>query len=209
MYRAGQERPGTMAAILGLGAAKVDEACARAAEVGVVRAANRNAPGQIVISGEVAAVERACEVARELGARRAIMLEVSGAFHSPLMESAAAGLAEALQGIPVRDGMVPVVANVSAEPLRKGAEIRAALQEQLLGAVRWEESMVRLAALGAQGFVEVGTGTVLRGLLRSLDKSLPSWNVDDPASLQATLDGLAAHAEGARPAAGAENARGA
>jgi [acyl-carrier-protein] S-malonyltransferase len=200
MYRAGQERPGTMAAILGLGPAKVDEACARAAETGIVRAANLNAPGQIVISGEVAAVERACEVARELGARRAIMLEVSGAFHSPLMGSASAGLSEALEGMAVRDALVPVVANVSAEPLRKSSEIRAALQEQLLGAVRWEDSMRRLVELGAQGFIEVGTGTVLRGLLRSLDKGLVSWNVEDPESLQATLDGLAA-AAGTQPTA--------
>lgn len=206
MYRAGLERPGTMAAILGLGPAKVDEACARAAEAGVVRAANLNAPGQIVISGERAAVERACDVARALGARRAIMLEVSGAFHSPLMESAAAGLSEALEGISVRDALVPVVANVSAEPLRSGGEIRAALQEQLLGAVRWEDSMRRLITLGAEGFVEVGSGTVLRGLLRTIDKDIPSWNVEDPDSLQATLDAIAA-AGGATvpPAAGPES----
>jgi [acyl-carrier-protein] S-malonyltransferase len=193
MYRAGLERPGTMAAILGLGPAKVEEACARAAEAGVVRAANLNAPGQIVISGEQ-------------GARRAIMLEVSGAFHSPLMESAAAGLSEALEGISVRDALVPVVANVSAEPLRNGGEIRAALQEQLLGAVRWEDSMRRLIALGAQGFVEVGSGTVLRGLLRSIDKDIPSWNVEDPDSLQTTLGALAADGGAAvRPPAGPES----
>jgi [acyl-carrier-protein] S-malonyltransferase len=202
MYRAGLERPGTMAAILGLGPAKVDEACARAAEAGVVRAANLNAPGQIVISGERPAVERACDIARELGARRAIVLEVSGAFHSPLMGSAAAGLAEALEGVAVRDALVPVVANVSGEPLRKGGEIRAALQEQLLGAVRWEDSMQRLIALGAQGFVEVGTGTVLSGLLRSLDKGIASWNVEDPDSLQATLGALATRVgAGVRPTA--------
>ena len=206
MYRAGLERPGTMAAILGLALAKVEEACARAAEAGGVRAANLNAPGQIVISGERPAVERACEIARELGARRAIVLEVSGAFHSPLMGSAATGLSEALEGVAVHDALVPVVANVSGEPLRKGGEIRAALQEQLLGAVRWEDSMRRLIALGAQGFVEVGTGTVLRGLLRSLDKGIASWNVEDPDSLQATLAALTADARTAvRPAAGPES----
>jgi [acyl-carrier-protein] S-malonyltransferase len=203
MYRAGLERPGTMAAILGLGPVKVEEACARAAEAGVVRAANLNAPGQIVISGERPAVERACEIARELGARRAIVLEVSGAFHSPLMGSAATGLSEALEGVAVHDALVPVVANVSGEPLRKGGEIRAALQEQLLGAVRWEDSMRRLIALGAQGFVEVGTGTVLRGLLRSLDNDIASWNVEDPDSLHATLGALAMDARTAvRPAPG-------
>jgi [acyl-carrier-protein] S-malonyltransferase len=191
MYQAGLERPGTMAAILGLGAAQVEEACQRAAESGVVRAANLNAPGQVVISGERPAVERACEIARGLGARRAIVLEVSGAFHSPLMGSAAEGLQEALAGIEVRDANVPVVVNVSAEPLRTAADLRVALCEQLLGAVRWEDSMRRLVTLGAEAFVEVGTGSVLRGLLRSLDKGLRAWNVEDPDSLQSTLAALA------------------
>ena len=122
-----------------------------------------------------------------MGAKRVIPLEVSGAFHSPLMESAAAGLTEALAAGSVHDALVPVVANVSAEPLRRGADIRAALEAQLLGAVRWEDSMRRLIADGAQGFVEVGTGTVLRGLLRSLDKTVDSWNVEDPDSLESTV----------------------
>lgn len=192
MYRAGLDRPGTMAAILGLDREQIDDACARAETAGVVRAANLNAPGQVVISGERAAVVRACELARGLGARRVIALEVSGAFHSPLMESAAVGLNEALTAVSVHDALVPVVANVSAEPLRRGIDIRSALEAQLLGAVRWEDSMRHLLAAGAEGFVEVGAGTVLRGLLRTLDKSIRSWNVDDPESLQATLSGLAA-----------------
>ena len=191
MYKAGLDRPGTMAAILGLDRAQVEDVCARAASAGIVCAANLNAPGQVVISGERAAVVRACELARTAGAKRVIPLEVSGAFHSPLMESAAAGLTEALEAVSVHDALVPVVANVSAEPLRRGTDIRAALSAQLLGAVRWEDSMRRLVDAGAQGFVEVGTGSVLRGLLRMLDKTILSWNVDDPASLQATLDGVA------------------
>ena len=191
MYRAGLERPGTMAAILGLSRAQVDEACARGAVDGIVCAANLNAPGQVVISGERPAVEHACLVARGLGAKRAIVLEVSGAFHSPLMEPAAAGLTEALAGVSLRDALVPVVANVSAEPLQRAGEIREALERQLLGAVRWEDSMRRLLDLGAEGFVEVGAGTVLRGLLRSLDKSRASWNVEDPDSLQLTLAAVA------------------
>ena len=204
MYQAGLDRPGTMAAILGLEQAQVEDACARAASAGVVVAANLNAPGQVVISGERAAVVRACENARGLGAKRVIPLEVSGAFHSPLMESAAAGLTEALEGLSVHDALVPVVANVSAEPLRRGADIRAALQAQLLSAVRWEESMRRIVASGARGFVELGTGTVLRGLVRSLDKSIPSWNVDDPDSLQATLATLSEGAASPAPAAETE-----
>lgn len=192
MYQAGLDRPGTMAAILGLDRAQVEDVCGRAASAGVVCAANLNAPGQVVISGERAAVVRACELARGAGAKRVIPLEVSGAFHSPLMESAAQGLTEALEAVSVHDALVPVVANVSAEPLRRGGEIRAALSAQLLGAVRWEDSMRRLLDAGATGFIEVGTGTVLRGLLRMVDKSVPSWNVDDPQSLQATLAGLKA-----------------
>jgi len=190
MYKAGLDRPGTMAAILGLDRAQVEDVCARASAAGIVCAANLNGPGQVVISGERAAVVRACELARNSGAKRVIPLEVSGAFHSPLMEAAAQGLTEALEAVSVHDALVPVVANVSAEPLRRGGEIRAALAAQLLGAVRWEESMRRLIDSGAEGFIEVGTGTVLRGLLRMVDKQMPSWNVDDPQSLQATLAGL-------------------
>ena len=207
MYHAGLERPGTMAAILGLTREQVEEACRLGAADGVVCAANLNAPGQIVISGERAAVEHACLVARGLGARRAIVLEVSGAFHSPLMEPAAAGLSEALAGVSMRDARVPLVANVSAEPLQRGGAIREALEKQLLGAVRWEDSMRRLSALGAEGFVEVGAGTVLRGLLRALDKSIPSWNVEDPESLQGTRGALGSSSGPASSAAGAEASR--
>jgi [acyl-carrier-protein] S-malonyltransferase len=199
MYRAGLERPGAMAAILGLELPAVEAACADAAEAGVVVPANLNAPGQVVISGEVAAVDRACEAARSRGARRAIRLEVSGAFHSPLMGSAAAGLAEVLDGTPIGDARCPVVCNVDARPVRRADEIRAALKAQLLGAVRWEDSMRRLGAEGCEGFVELGTGRVLRGLLRSIDREAPSWNVEDPASLEETRAALAA---GATPAGG-------
>jgi len=192
MYRAGIERPGTMAAILGLAAAEVEAACEEAAAAGVVRAANYNAPGQVVISGEVAAVEAACERARARGARRAIRLEVSGAFHSPLMGSAAAGLRTALEATPIRDARCPVVVNVSARPLTRASELREALTAQLLGAVRWEASLEAMLAGGMEGFVEVGTGKVLRGLLRSVSKDAPSWNVEDPASLSATLEALGA-----------------
>jgi [acyl-carrier-protein] S-malonyltransferase len=185
-----------MAAILGLDRAQVEDVCARASAAGIVVGANLNGPSQVVISGERAAVVRACELARSLGAKRVIPLEVSGAFHSPLMESAAAGLSEALAAVSVHDALVPVVANVSAEPVRKGSEIRTALAAQLLGAVRWEDSMRRLIDLGARGFVEVGTGTVLRGLLRMVDKSLASWNVEDPESLEATLAGVASGSPG-------------
>lgn len=192
MYQAGLDRPGAMAAVLGLAPAEVEAACREAADAGVVVAANLNAPGQVVLSGEVAAVERACELARAKGARRAIRLEVSGAFHSPLMGSAARGLAEALDAVSLREARCPVIANVSAAPQRGAEEIRRALSDQLLGAVRWEDSMRAALAQGIEGFVELGSGKVLRGLLRTIAKDAPSWNVEDPESLQATLAALGA-----------------
>ena len=201
MYQAGLDRPGTMAAVLGLADDQVEAVCSEAGQAGVVVPANYNAPGQVVISGEIAAVERACELARARGARRAIRLEVSGAFHSPLMASAGEGLARALEGVSVRDARCPIVANVSAEPVRGAAEIKSVLARQLLGAVRWERSMRYLAAAGAR-FVELGSGAVLRGLLRTLDRELVSWNVEDSATLEGTLAGLGS---GALPAAGRES----
>jgi len=190
MLRAGVERPGTMAAFLGLSRADVDEVCRAASETGIVQAANLNAPGQIVVSGDVAAVERACTLAKAKGAKRAIRLDVSGAFHSPLMASATTGLVEALRATTFRDARCPVVSNVAAEPATRGAAIREALERQLLGAVRWEDSMRRMRESGIEGFVEIGAGRVLRGLLRTIDREIPAWNVEDPDSLAATLGAL-------------------
>jgi [acyl-carrier-protein] S-malonyltransferase len=186
-----------MAAILGLAGAEVEAACAEAAGAGIVRAANFNAPGQVVISGEPAAVEAACERAKARGAKRAIRLEVSGAFHSPLMASAAEGLGTALDATAIHDARFPVVANVSARPVQRAEEIRDSLKAQLLGAVRWEDSMRGMLEAGIEGFVEVGTGKVLRGLLRSLNRDAASWNVEDPESLAATLESLGAGRVGA------------
>jgi [acyl-carrier-protein] S-malonyltransferase len=192
MYEAGLARPGAMAAILGLSAADVEAACVEAAPAGIVRAANLNAPGQVVISGEPAAVDLACERAKAKGAKRAIKLEVSGAFHSPLMEPAARGLAEALAKVVFRDARCPVISNAWAKPVQEAKEIRSALEAQLLASVRWEDSMRFLLAQGSiDGFVELGTGKVLRGLLRTLDAKAASWNVEDPESLQATRAALA------------------
>jgi len=192
MERAGIERPGTMAALLGLPPAEVEEVCRQAAERGVVQPANWNAPGQVVISGEVGAVELACELAKAKGAKRAIRLEVSGAFHSPLMAAASEGLIEALRATEFRDAGCPVISNVAADARTRAAEIRQALERQLLGAVRWEDSMRRLRERGIEAFVEIGPGQVLRGLLRSLERDLRAWNVEDPDSLAATLGAFSA-----------------
>jgi [acyl-carrier-protein] S-malonyltransferase len=190
MYQAGIERPGTMAALLGMELEAAEAVCADASEAGTVVPANLNAPGQVVISGEVAAIERACEIAKERGAKRAIRLAVSGAFHSPLMASAADGLRAALADVYLSDARCPVICNVDAKPVQSAAEIRDALERQLLGAVRWEASMRLLLGSALDGFVEAGTGKVLRGLLRTIDRDAPSWNVEDPESLQATLAAL-------------------
>lgn len=168
MASTGRERPGTMAAIIGLERAQVEDLCA-SARSGTVVAANFNAPGQIVISGDARAVEEASTAAREAGARRVMPLNVSGAFHSPLMESARQGLKEFLDGVEVSDPSFPVVANASAQAVRTAAEARNLLVRQLTSPVRWVESVESMQALGPDGWLEIGPGNVLSGLLRRMD----------------------------------------
>jgi [acyl-carrier-protein] S-malonyltransferase len=170
MLESGERRPGTMAAILGDVDGGIENICARAtSEVGCVVPANYNSPGQVVISGEVAAVERAMELAKAAGAKRAIRLNVSGAFHSPLMEVARDGLADALDAASLRDPAFPVYANVTAEPVRRGADARRLLLEQLTAPVAWTRLIERLAAdyPGAL-FIEMGPGNVLTGLVKKI-----------------------------------------
>jgi [acyl-carrier-protein] S-malonyltransferase len=199
MAEAGRVRPGAMAAILGLPGDRVSAVCAdvTAAGKGTVVAANFNSPGQVVISGEVDAVEAAMAALRSAGAKRALRLPVSGAFHSPLMGPAAEGLVAALSAVTVRDARFPVIANVDAQPVTRAADIRDRLGRQLLGAVRWEESMRTLVAQGVTAFVELGSGRVLRGLLKQIAPEAKSTNVDDPASLDETLAALSAQKSGA------------
>jgi len=192
MYEAGLRHPGTMAAILGLSHADLEPVVEEAREAGgVVVAANLNAPTQVVISGEIAAVEQAMELARQAGAKRAVRLEVSGAFHSPLMASAGQGLGEALDAIAVVDARFPVVANATARPVTAAAEIRATLKDQLLKPVRWEESMRFLVESGVAEAVELGPGTVLRGLMRAIAPQVRVHSVGDPAGLEAAVASLA------------------
>ena len=168
MAQAGDVRPGTMAAVLGLDAALLEEACERASAEGdgVAVPANYNDPGQIVISGDGPAVERAGELATEAGARRVVPLPVSGAFHSPLMAFARDGLAATLETLDLSAPRVPVVLNVTAEPTTDPETIREKLLEQLTAPVRWAQSLERMGALGATRFVEVGAGKVLAGLAK-------------------------------------------
>jgi [acyl-carrier-protein] S-malonyltransferase len=170
MYAAGQQRPGSMAAVLGLPTAEVKAACNEAAhEGGIAVAANLNAPDQTVISGDPAAVQRAGEHCKARGAKRVIPLKVSGAFHSPLMVPAVDGLHDALTAVAFADPAFPVVANVSGEPVRTGADAKRLLVDQLTAPLRWVDCM-RSAALLAPGaiFVEVGPGAVLSGLVKRI-----------------------------------------
>lgn len=170
MWESGVKRPGTMAAVLGLTGAEVEALCEEASVAGLVQPANLNCPGQVVVSGEVAGVEKAVELAPSRGAKKAVVLNVSGAFHSALMEDARAELAEFLDGIEIRDASIPVVANVTAAPETGAAEIRRNLVDQMISPVLWEDSMRFLLDAGVTSFYEVGAGRVLRGLLRSIDR---------------------------------------
>jgi [acyl-carrier-protein] S-malonyltransferase len=173
---------GAMAAILGLDAAGVEQACREAADGDVVSPANLNAPGQI---GSAAAVARAVERARALGAKRAVPLQVSAPFHCALMKPAQDRLAPELMALTARDPQIPVVANVDAEPKRDKAAAIAALIEQVSAPVRWDDVMRRLVAEGVKTFVEVGPGTVLSGLARKAARGAVVLNVAEPADLAA------------------------
>ncbi len=171
MQHAGDERPGTMAAIMGLENEQVDEICAGASRDGeVVVAANYNAPGQIAVSGDVEAVKRAMELAKEAGAKRAVQLNVSGAFHSPLMAPAAEKLAEQVEKTMLRPPNVPVYLNVTGEGETQPEMIRKRMIEQLTNPVRWVETIENMASDGMERYVEIGPGKVLRGLVRRLHK---------------------------------------
>ena len=176
---------GAMAAILGLDAAKVAQACDESAQGEVVSPANLNAPGQVVIAGTIAAVARASERAKQLGAKRAIPLPVSAPFHCALMAPAEARLAPELRALAVSDPAEPVVANVDAEPKRSGQEAIEALVRQVCSPVRWEDVMRRLASEGVHKYVEVGPGTVLTGLGRKILRDAAFASIEDPAGLDA------------------------
>lgn len=169
MAAAGDARPGAMAAILGDLREPIEAVCAAAAPEGLVVPANFNGPGQVVVSGEVAGVERAMALAKEAGAKRAVRLNVSGAFHSPLMQPAVEGLRQALGQSGIRDAAVPVVSNVNATPTTWQPSILHLLLRQLTMPVRWTDVVARLAAdHPAALFVELGAGTVLTGLVRRI-----------------------------------------
>ncbi|MEM0922898.1 MAG: ACP S-malonyltransferase [Pseudomonadota bacterium] len=176
---------GAMAALLGLDFATASEVAAEAADGEVCQAANDNDPGQVVVSGHKAAVERAVMLAKEKGAKRALLLPVSAPFHCSLMQPAAERMEAALAEIEIRDPAMPLVANVRAEAVSDPGEIRALLVAQVTGSVRWRESVTWMAAQGVTETVEIGAGKALSGMVRRVDRSLSTLAAAEPADIQA------------------------
>ncbi|MGG4169748.1 ACP S-malonyltransferase [Rossellomorea vietnamensis] len=182
---------GTMAAVLGLGREPLKEVTDLVTDEGhPVGLANLNCPGQIVISGTVRGVELASEKAKEAGAKRVIPLQVSGPFHSQLMKPAAEQFVSILDSITIKDAGVPVIANVTAEPVTGHEEIKRLLIEQLYSPVKWEDTVEKLLELGVDTFIEVGPGKVLSGLVKKVNRRVKTYAVQDEASLQQTIQAL-------------------
>lgn len=184
---------GAMAAVLGAERSALQALCdAVTADTGLVELANVNCPGQIVVSGTAEGVQAVVERGREeAGAKRVIPLEVSGPFHSSLMEPAAERLGRVLADVPMRDAAVPVIANVTAEPVTAAGQIRELLQRQVVSPVLWEDTVTRLVSLGVDTFVEIGPGTVLAGLIRKTDRSANVYSVNSMAALESVLAEIA------------------
>ena len=187
MQASGQGRDGAMAALIGLDDARLPELVAGASQHGVFVVANRNAPGQVVVSGERPAVEAGAELAKALGARRAIVLPVSVAAHSPLMAEAAEGMRVALAGIAFHDPVVPLLANADGRPIETAEACRTELVEHLTAGVDWIRVVERMAGAGVTTFVEIGPGRVLTGLIRRIAPDAEAIPADDPASLDRLL----------------------
>ncbi|MCD8391174.1 MAG: ACP S-malonyltransferase [Firmicutes bacterium] len=179
---------GAMAAVIGLSQEDVIEACNVASQMGVCSPANFNCPGQIVVSGEKAAVEKCCEIAKEKGAKRAMLMPVSAPFHCELLVGAGKKLAKELEDVVLYDMGIPVITNVTADYVPSKDDIKDLLVRQVSSSVRWEDSVRRMIADGVDTFVEIGPGKTLCGFLRRIDKSLTCCNVEDMASLEKTLE---------------------
>ena len=190
MQRAVPVGEGAMAALLGLELEPAQEVAAAAAEGEVCVAANDNAPGQVVVSGHKAAVERAIKLGAERGARRSILLPVSAPFHCALMAPAAREMEEALTSVAMAPPAVPLVANVTAAPVQDPETIRRLLVEQVTGLVRWRESVLLMKSEGVDSVVEVGAGRVLSGLAKRIDRDLAATSVGTPAEIETFLKTL-------------------
>lgn len=177
---------GAMAAVLGAEREALKQLCAQITSEGkLVELANMNCPGQIVVSGSVEGVNEVVARGKEIGAKRVIPLEVSGPFHSSLMEKAAIALREELEKLTMQDASIPVIANVTAEPVSSAAQITTLLEQQVCAPVLWEDSVKKLIELGVDTFVEIGSGSVLTGLIKKIDRNVTTVTINSLESLQA------------------------
>lgn len=187
MQKAGEANKGTMAAVVGLDGAIVEEVCSEASAEGIVQCANFNSPGQIVISGSVEGVKKGMELAKAKGAKLVKELVVSGAFHSPLMQSGREELAAELIAANVYNAKFPVYANVTAKPVVSGAEIKSLLEQQVTAPVRWEETIRNMVADGFTDFVEIGPGKVLQGLVKRISPGATISGIEKYSDLEPYL----------------------
>ena len=183
---------GAMAAIIALSAEDVKACCEEASKIGVCSPANFNCPGQIVVSGEVEAVDRCCEIAKEKGAKRAMKLPVSAPFHCSMLIGAGEKLAKELENVEVHEMNIPVITNVTADYVGSKEDIKPYLIKQVSSSVLWEDTIRKMIADGVDTFVEVGPGKALSGFIKKVDKDVKIFNVEDMASLEKTLEGLGA-----------------
>jgi [acyl-carrier-protein] S-malonyltransferase len=190
MQRAADANPGSMSSVLGLSVEGVEMALAAARGPDVLAIANDNAPGNVVVSGSWPALERLPAAAKELGAKRVLPLNVGGAFHSPLMAPAEATFRSFLAAAPLRDPLVPMISNATAQPTSSAEDLRELLARQLTGPVRWTESVRRMAELGVETFIEVGPGTVLSGLIRRTVDGVRVLSAGDVKGVEAVVEAL-------------------
>ena len=181
---------GAMAAIIGLSAEDVIACCDAASAIGICSPANFNCPGQLVVSGETAAVQQCCEEAKAKGAKRAMLMPVSAPFHCQMLTGAGEKLAKELENVTVSDMNIPVITNVTADYVPSKDDIKPLLIKQVSSPVRWEDSIRKMIADGVDTFIEIGPGKTLSGFLRRIDKTVTAYNVEDMASLEKTLEGL-------------------
>ncbi len=180
MYEAGLKRPGTMMAVIGLEEAVLAEVCQQTD----TKIANINCPGQLVISGTTENIAKAAELAKSRGAARAIPLQVSGAFHSPLMQPAVDGMAQILAKVIFKDPLVPIIANVTAQPLTTAGQFKDELLKQLTSSVQWQRSVEYMLKQGTGRFIEIGPGKILAGLIKRINRDVEVMNIEDVAAVR-------------------------
>ncbi|SMC26232.1 [acyl-carrier-protein] S-malonyltransferase [Clostridium acidisoli DSM 12555] len=181
---------GAMAAVIGLDGDKVKDVCKKASEFGIIEPSNFNCPGQIAVAGEVLAVEKAIDIAKEAGARKVVMLQVSGPFHTSMLKPASDKLKTELEQVEINDFNVPVITNVTGDYIKSKDDVKQLLQKQVMSSVLWEDTIKRMIADGVDTFVEIGPGKTLSGFVKKVDRSLRIFNVEDLNSLNKCVEGL-------------------